>query len=1028
MNSRFKFPRRVRIHGGECGAVARALHHEAKNSSLPAVEKNVFFTTKERKQMSTKTTLKRIALVAVSALGLGLLTSGPSQAANTSTVTYTKTVTPNTTHLTVVKGSTETGTAGYFYVDVAVESASNDGTVQGLAKGSETMTVSIVEAPSASKAVTDMLVRPVLISESQGAATRSALRVVPNTTETWAATATLSGNRIAAYEASNWTPDAENAGGKMARYGFAVRPSATTGADSPAIGAGYYKVRIRTQSSIAGTVIDKFVYVRFVSTIQDAGAVVTLAAGGSLAAGEALTYGSTNYISATLRDPNGGRIQSGSYLGMSADNLDSVAVTSFAPTLTAKLYDADDALLGSASTLVIADTGTGGYDHVAPTAATYASSTANEIKYAGYRAELDGVYGVYSSSTLPTTLGDKTTNYVKVAVTDTDVSATKTLTTFGVRTSVTYAGLKISGTGVKPADADSVSVTAAAAATKAYKVPLSATSVTLTIDVDSANVTMRTKTTWSGNYATADVTPATANISDSLTNSGGVITRTITNAKPVDGAVATVLLTGFASGYQISISLTWEAAKATTLTVVEPVSNVYAALGATTDLQVAVQDQFSNYMSGQSLQPSLVSGSANYSSTKTYAAITTGTDGIAKFSLTDAAAADGDYDDVKFASINNSSASTVTYTVNYATAVKTVSTWMTYYDNDWNGTAATTIPTTGVYNSSSVAATIANDINTSKSLSTYADATTDALWVFKVTGLTSAGAGAAGAKLTVTASSGCHILGATGLPTSSRTWGLPTSGSVSFQGLATAPGTCTYTATAGTASTSWSAFVADPSGSAVRSIAISGAATGTANGEGVPMTVTVKDRWGNPVKDVQMTVTASGVGAFMGGAQTASFTTDSTGKYTFLANSYVAAGGTGTFQASVVTAGDVSSPAGYVSTTPVNSDLAAGVKTATASVTFAAGTNSAQAAAEAANDAAAEAIDAANAATDAANLAAEAADAATVAAEEARDAADAATAAVEELATQVATLMAALKAQITTLANTVAKIAKKVKA
>jgi len=85
-------------------------------------------------------------------------------------------------------------------------------------------------------------------------------------------------------------------------------------------------------------------------------------------------------------------------------------------------------------------------------------------------------------------------------------------------------------------------------------------------------------------------------------------------------------------------------------------------------------------------------------------------------------------------------------------------------------------------------------------------------------------------------------------------------------------------------------------------------------------------------------------------------------------------------------------------------------------------------AAEAAADAAAEAIDAANAATDAANLAAEAADAATVAAEEARDAADAATAAVEELATQVATLMAALKAQITTLPNTVAKIAKKVKA
>jgi hypothetical protein len=90
--------------------------------------------------------------------------------------------------------------------------------------------------------------------------------------------------------------------------------------------------------------------------------------------------------------------------------------------------------------------------------------------------------------------------------------------------------------------------------------------------------------------------------------------------------------------------------------------------------------------------------------------------------------------------------------------------------------------------------------------------------------------------------------------------------------------------------------------------------------------------------------------------------------------------------------------------------------------------NASTAAADAATDAALEAIDAANAATDAANLAAEAADAATVAAEEARDAADAATAAVEALATEVATLMAALKAQITTLARTVAKIAKKVNA
>jgi hypothetical protein len=109
--------------------------------------------------------------------------------------------------------------------------------------------------------------------------------------------------------------------------------------------------------------------------------------------------------------------------------------------------------------------------------------------------------------------------------------------------------------------------------------------------------------------------------------------------------------------------------------------------------------------------------------------------------------------------------------------------------------------------------------------------------------------------------------------------------------------------------------------------------------------------------------------------------------------------------------------------------VAAAVKAALDAVAASkASQDAAVAEAQAATEAAGEAIDAANAATDAANIAADAADAATVAAEEARDAADAATAAVEELATQVSALFAALKAQVTTLANTVAKIAKKVKA
>jgi len=218
------------------------------------------------------------------------------------------------------------------------------------------------------------------------------------------------------------------------------------------------------------------------------------------------------------------------------------------------------------------------------------------------------------------------------------------------------------------------------------------------------------------------------------------------------------------------------------------------------------------------------------------------------------------------------------------------------------------------------------------------------------------------------------------------------------------------------------------------------------------ITAKVVDRFGNPVPGVTVYASKTGDGYFGTGVTKTSTTTSASGEAEFSFS------GAATVKLSTISydavagtfgSGQTSAPKGYLGnsttatglaalaltptvagTTLVNEEYvgasfdAAGVDTVTLTVSATAATDAANAAA----DAAAEAIDAANAATDAANLAAEAADAATVAAEEARDAADAATAAVEELATQVATLMAALKAQITTLANTVAKIAKKVRA
>jgi len=76
----------IRILRGERDASARATH-------LEAATRKFLVTTNERKYMSTKTNFKRIALVAVAALGMGVLSSVPSNAAFTGTAGSQLTVT-----------------------------------------------------------------------------------------------------------------------------------------------------------------------------------------------------------------------------------------------------------------------------------------------------------------------------------------------------------------------------------------------------------------------------------------------------------------------------------------------------------------------------------------------------------------------------------------------------------------------------------------------------------------------------------------------------------------------------------------------------------------------------------------------------------------------------------------------------------------------------------------------------------------------------------------------------------------------
>jgi len=80
-----KFPNQIRISGWDFDSSARAMNQAGEKVFTQAELVKVINSTTERKSMSTKTSIKRIALVAVSALGFGLLSVVPSQAAPTGT-------------------------------------------------------------------------------------------------------------------------------------------------------------------------------------------------------------------------------------------------------------------------------------------------------------------------------------------------------------------------------------------------------------------------------------------------------------------------------------------------------------------------------------------------------------------------------------------------------------------------------------------------------------------------------------------------------------------------------------------------------------------------------------------------------------------------------------------------------------------------------------------------------------------------------------------------------------------------------
>jgi trimeric autotransporter adhesin len=141
-----RFLRRVRIHGGEFDTSARAMYRVSEKGSLMSYEKAfstradlriVRGSTIERKQMSTKTTFKRIALVTVAALGFGVMSVAPSNAViNADSLTLSA--------ATAAQNTAETQTATSAVATVSFLGASGD---------SMSVTASLVSGPAGNTAL-----------------------------------------------------------------------------------------------------------------------------------------------------------------------------------------------------------------------------------------------------------------------------------------------------------------------------------------------------------------------------------------------------------------------------------------------------------------------------------------------------------------------------------------------------------------------------------------------------------------------------------------------------------------------------------------------------------------------------------------------------------------------------------------------------------------------------------------------------------------------------------------------------------
>jgi len=964
--------------------------------------------------MSTKTLRKRIALVAVSALGFGVLSVVAPSTASAAAQSFTL----DRSSITVI---TPSGTGADAIAVFAITVTNSDSvTGAGLGEG-DTITATITAGPTvkangSANTLTDMRTA-IRFVEIKQAATNSIDPVY-----TIGTVDTVTG-QVGAYDGilgrGNQGHWAMTGTGTSATSELAAREGLTRtyylGAyvndRTNVVDNGVHTIQFDLTNGAGATIQRSTAKVDFVALDASSGSQLQATSTGQWFVGDTFTYASqssTRRILTTLTNRDGGAVRTG---------------TGAAPSLSVQLTDAS-------TTPLIQAAGVGG---LAINDRVQESGTAG--------APVNGTYSIVNSTAFgavgPVTLTVR--HGLAVSTASITLNAKATTGTTGTSTFTTTGGVETSNNVALPLTTKSVTFN--------HRVTTGSGDTLAAVTAYDVYYTL----SYGASCLVADQAPlATTAPVKLVTDSTGLVSVTVTSLKPKTDCSATVTWSGAAAPGSAQTA-TWAIPVASRSVV--STGSYQALTKSAHSITWTVTDQFGNPFANEVV--TYTASGANIPTAGLPSALTDA-NGQVKFAWTDAegvpASTTLGSTSLRLATVGGAAPLTnaAAVVVTYKATLDTVASIRATY-TDTSGQVL--VPITAIGGVTGIAVSAADQIDTTKVVS----GATTAPWVeLTFTARNSALTAVTGVPTTVTVT-GAQLIGSDGKLTNS----IVVYANNPVRILGTKTGTATVTATNGTLTSTATINFVNASGDA-RVLSLRESA-------GL-VTATVADAFGNGVAGITVSGAASGGAWFGNGATSNTFTTAVDGTVTF------AMTGAGTVSASIATSftktaflagfGDATgtlvipgAPAGVrvasIATlgrtdaaTAAATDAAAkaaadkastdaaiaalkaqldaaaakaAADKASSDAAIAAAQAAAVEAATAAADAAAEATDAANAATDAANASAEAGDAATAAAQDAADA-------VAALSTQVSEMIDTLKKQITALTNLVIKIQKKVKA